>query len=347
MISVFFVFFTILTILYFINIKNKTITDTVLIICGIILILVAGLRDKGLDKDYFIYRDFWMTTNLKGNVEYSFYLIRNFLKYELRLKFQYLLIVYACLGVTFKLVAFRKISPLIWASLLIYFSNYFILHEFTQIRIGVATGFLLLSLYYLSNKSYIHFYIFAGIAVFFHQSCFFVVIFPLLKNSEKNIKFYYWVIPIGYLFYFFNTYLNFRIPIPSIQEKIDLYETATESGFMKEEKTNVFNALFLIRILILNTVLYYSKKISEHSPSVYILVKIYSLSLFSFLFLSKIPVFAFRIQELLGVVEIILIPCLVFIFSERFRFLGVILVWAIAVVFFLMNIYYVKLLIVK
>ncbi len=347
MINVFFALFTLFTILYFINVKNKTVSTVILIICGLILVLVAGLRDKGLDKDYFIYRGFWMTSNLKGDVEYSFYIIRNFVKYQLGFDFQMLLLTYAFLGVAFKLLAIRKLSPLVWASLLMYFSNYFILHEFTQIRIGVATGFLMLSIYYLGNKKYMLFYIFAALAIFFHQSCFFVVIFPLLKNTEKHIKFYYWVVPIGYLLYFFNTYLNISIPIPSLQDKVDLYEKATESGFMKEEKTNVFNALFLIRIIILNVILFYSKKISEYFPAVYLSVKIYSFSLFTFLFLSKIPVFAFRTQELLGVVEIILIPCLYFIFPKKIKFLGTFLVWSIALVIFLMNIYYTKLLIIK
>lgn len=347
MITFFIILFAFVSILYFMNIKHNVVSTIVFMICGLVLILVAGLREKGIDKDYFIYKDFWLMRNLKENVEYSFYIIRNFLKYYLGLKYQSILFVYAILGVTFKLLSIQKISPLIWGSLLIYFSNYYILHEFTQIRIGVATGFLLLSLYYLIDKKYIHFYVFAGIAIFFHQSCFFIIIFPLFQNTERNIKFYYWVVPIGYLFYFFNTYLNFKIPIPSLQEKIDLYELATESGWMKDEKSNVFNALLLIRIAILNALLFYSKKIAEYFPGVFLFVKIYSFSLFSYMFLSKIPVFAVRIQELLGVVEIVLIPCLIFIFAKQFRYLGIILVWAIALVFFLMNIYYVKLILVK
>lgn len=345
MISIFFAVFIIFTVLYFINIKNKAISDIIMLFGGLVLVLVVGLRDRGFDKDYYIYKAFWMTTKLRGNVEYSFYLIREFVKSVLGLDFQYLLLIYGLLGVAIKFTAIRKLSPFIWASLLIYVSNYYILHEFTQIRIGVATGFLLWSLIYLADKKYIQFSIFAGFAILFHQSCFLVIIFPLFANSEKNLKYYYWVIPLGYFFYFFNTVLNLKIPIPSIQEKIDFYEMATESGFMKESKTNVFNALFLIRIAIFYCVLYYTKKISEYFSNIFLLIKIYSLSLFLFIFLSKIPVFSFRMQELLGVVEIIIIPCLVYIFPKKIRFLGVILVFAIALVFFLMNVYYVKLIV--
>ncbi|MFC0428817.1 EpsG family protein [Chryseobacterium scophthalmum] len=345
MISIFFAIFISFSVLYFIDIKNKTITNIVLLLLGLALALIAGFRDKGFDKDYYIYKAFWMTTKLKGNVEYSFYLIRNFIKSDLGLGFQYLLLIYAIIGVTIKFVAIKKLSPLVWGSFLIYVSNYYMLHEFTQIRIGVATGFLLLSLIYLADKKYITFYVFAGLAILFHQSCFLVVMFPLFANSEKNLKFYYWIIPFGYFFYFFNTVMDIKIPIPSIQEKIDFYEVATESGFMKESKTNVFNALFLIRIVIFYGLLYYTKKISEHFTNIYLLIKLYAISLFLFIFLSKIPVFSFRIQELIGVVEIIIIPCLIYIFPKQFKFLGLILVFSIALVFFLMNIYYVKLIV--
>lgn len=347
MLSVFVIVFIFFTILFIINVKDKNVTNFIFIICGLILILIAGLRDKGLDNDYFIYRGYWMTNNLQDTVENSFIIIRNFLRNNIGLKFQSLLIFYAIIGVSLKLLAIRKLSPLIWGSLLIYFSHYFMLHEFTQIRIGAATGFLLIALWYLADKKYIYFYIFAFIAIFFHQSCFFIIFFPLFSNTDKNLKIFYLIIPFGYLLYFFNTYLNISIPIPYLQDRVDIYEEATKSGFLKDEKTNVFNVLFLLRIFLIYIILLFSKKISEHFSNVYLLAKIYVLSLFVFLFFSKIPVFAFRTQELLGVVEIILIPSLIFIFPKKFKYLGLMAVWFIALIFFLMDIFYVKLLIIK
>lgn len=343
MLTIVFILFALFTFLYCFDIKNKTIINVLLIIVGIILIVFAGFRGKNDGQDYYVYKDLWMTHKLLGYVEYSFLLIRDFVKDNLGLGFQYLLLLYAVLGVTVKLIAIRKFAPFIMGSLLVYFSHYFLLHEFTQIRIGVATGFLMLSLYYLTKKNYVVFFIFAFTAIFFHQSTFFIILFPLLSNSEKNIKYYYFVIPLGYFLYFFNTYSGFTIPIPGIQEKIDIYDKATKSGFLKETKINVFNVMFLIRISVFYILLFYSKKISDHFNGIYLLIKIYSLSLFSFLFFAKIPVFAFRIQELLGVVEIILIPCLILIFSEKYKYLGTSLVCAIALGAFLLDIYYVEL----
>lgn len=342
MITIFFLLFMFLSIIYMIDPKNNKLTTIMYVFAGIVLILVAGLREKGVDNDYYVYRNFWMTSRLKGDVEYSFYLIRIFTKEYLNLSFQYLIFIFAVLGVSVKLIAIRKLTPLIWASLLIYFSHYYILHEFTQIRIGVATGFVLLSLYYQSDKKYILFLICAGLAVFFHQSCTIVFLFILLKNQKKNFWIYYYVIPFGYLLYFFNTYLNISIPVPGLQDKIDLYTDATESGFLKDTKINPFNSLLLVRIIIFYIMIFYNKKISEHLPSYYLLMKVYAFSIFSFLFLSKIPVFSFRIQELLGVVEIILIPSLLYVFSKHFKITGKIVVWGIALCLLLLDIYYNK-----
>lgn len=340
MINVFFALFTLFTILYFINIKNKTISNIIFVLCGIVLILVAGLREKGLDNDYYVYRDFWRITQIKDTVESSFYYIKIFLKNYLDLDFQSLLLVYAILGVSAKMTAIWKISPVIWGSLLIYFSHYFILHEFTQIRIGVATGFLLLSIFYLAEKKYWLYSFFAFLAIFFHQTCIIVLIFPFITNNKSTLWVFCLLIPFGYVLYFLNTYLSISIPIPGLQDKVELYEQATKSGFLKDSKINAFNAVFLFRIIIFYMVFFYTKRLSVYLPKIYIFLKIYALSLFSFLFLSKIPVFAFRIQELLGVVEIIIIPLIIFIFPSRFRWLGKISVVVTALILFMIDVFY-------
>ncbi|KIC63448.1 EpsG family protein [Chryseobacterium taiwanense] len=348
MIVLLFFLFAVITVLYVISPENKYLNNIFLFLVMIALIFTAGLRGKGVDNDYYVYRSFWRMRKIDdGTVEYSFYLIKVLIKNLLHLQFQYLLLAYAFIGVTTKILAIKKITPLLWGSILIYFSHYFLLHEFTQIRIGVATGFVLFSIYFLSEKKYVFFAIFSFLAIIFHQSCFLVLLFPLIRNSNRNTWIYAMLIPLGYIFYFLNTYLHINIPIPILQNKIDLYEEATKSGFLKDSKINPFNALLLIRILIFYVIFYQSKKISHFFPHLYIYLKIYSLSLFSFLFFSRIPVFSFRIQELLGVVEIILIPTIFYLFSERFKWLGKLSVWMISLGFLLLDIFYVKLVIVK
>ena len=347
MVLILFALFALISVFLIFDFKNEIVKNVFTIILAIIFICFAGFRAKDMDNDFYVYRDYWRTHKLLGKVEDSFYIIREFIKNYLNLNFQYLLLTYAFLGVSVKFAAIKKFAPVLWGSLLVYMSHYFLLHEFTQIRIGVATGFLLFSIYFLSEKKYIYYFIFAILAILFHQSCSVVLAFPLIRNTKKNIWLFSLLIPLGYILYFFNTYLNISIPIPGLQNKIDQYEEATRSGFLKDSKVNAFNSLFLIRVVIFYILFFYSEKIFPFFSKFYIFFKIYALSLFSFLFFSKIPVFAFRIQELLGVVEIILIPVLIYIFSERYKMLARLTVCSIALVLLLLNIYYVKLIIVK
>lgn len=308
------------------------------------MVLFAGFRVPYLDKDYGVYKFLWQLKSVKEYAEISFVVIKYTVKDLLKLKFSALLLLYAFIGVGVKIYGIRKISPFVFSSLLLYFSHYFLLHEMTQIRIGVATGFMLIAVYYLMKKDYYAYYSLALCAVCFHYSASLCLLFPLLKNDSKTIKVYALLVPIGYVLFFFSTYLDISIPIPFVGDKVEVYKEATKSGFLKDSEINVFNVLFLIRISIWYLMFYFRERISEHYNGFYLLLKIYALSLFSFLFLANIPVFAFRVQELLGVVELILIPLIIYLFNEKYSKLGRFAVFLLASVFFVFDLYFNKLL---
>ncbi|RRQ45333.1 EpsG family protein [Chryseobacterium sp. SC28] len=342
MVILLFFIFALISIFYIVPPKNKTINNVVTVFLVIILILVAGLRGKNVDSDYYVYYDNWRTINMRDDLEYSFILIKKIIKSYLNLDFTYLLLTYATLGVSTKVIGIKKLSPLFYGSLLIYFSHYFVLHEMTQIRIGVATGFILIAINYLIKKNYYLFLLFMGIAIFFHQTSTIALLIIFFSNSKRNMLSFILLIPLGYVIYFSNSYLNIAVPLPFFQDKIETYKEATESGFLKDSEINVFNALFLLRILVFYTLILFRKEISKQFSAFYYLMKVYSVSLFTFLFLSDVPVFAFRIQELFGVVEIMLFPSLIFIFPTRFRWVGKTTVWFLALVLLLLDIYYNK-----
>ncbi|MDQ1095137.1 MULTISPECIES: EpsG family protein [Chryseobacterium] len=343
MILLLFILFALVSIFYIFDPKNEIINITILCLLALVLIFVAGLRDKNIDNDYYVYFYKWRVSDLKSDVEYSFIIIKHFIKNYLRLNFTYLLLTYAILGVSAKFYGIKKLSPFLYGSILIYLSHYYILHEITQIRIGVATGFLLIGCFYMYNKNYFMFLFFMLFAIFFHQSSSMALFLILVGNTKRNLKPYLFLVPVGYLLYFSNTYFNVSIPIPYFQDKIDTYKEATEAGFIKDSEVNVFNILFLLRIAVLYLLIYFQERVGSHLPSFYFFIKMYAISLFTFLFFSDIPVFAFRIQELFGVAEIILFPSIIFIFAERFRWIGKLIIWCLALVLLLIDIYYVKL----
>jgi hypothetical protein len=110
---------------------------------ALILILIAGLRPIGLDRDSITYVEMiqsYTDVNLLA-LEPAFWIIKwfndNFFSGNVHTFF----LIYAILGVFIKFLAIKRLSKLPWLSVGTYLSLYFILHEMAQIRAGVAAGF--------------------------------------------------------------------------------------------------------------------------------------------------------------------------------------------------------------
>lgn len=340
MITTLYIFFAVISFLIIFRTKNMKIRTGFLILMAIFLILNASFRPADVAKDYSVYLQYWRLKFLE-DVEISFIQIRNLLKNVFELGPGSLFIVYAILGVSVKVYSIRLFTKYVFLSLLIYLSHYYILHELTQIRVGVASGFFLIGVYYLAQRNLVRFLIFTLIAGYFHYSAFLALPLWLLYNDERKIKIYAMLIPLGYIIYFSGSGLIVNIPIPYVQEKIRVYEELRDMGFEDTNKINVFNAVFLMRILIFYTLFIFRAKIEKENPYIYILLKIYAISLFTFTALSSIPAFAFRIQELFGVVEILLFPSLAFIYKDRIFGYALVILLALSVL--TLDIFYGKL----
>lgn len=107
--------------------------------------------------------------------------------------------------------------------------------------------------------------------------------------------------------------MNISIPIPDIQDKLDMYNSLQGSGIEWMDKINVFNLVFLVKVLIFYIMLWKYDLLKLRNEYFPILLKIYCLSLFVFPAFSFFPVAAFRMSEYYGVVEIIFFPLLIYI----------------------------------
>ena len=341
MISTLFLIFVIIVFLIIFRTSYKTIQNIAILFLIVVLILVAGLRPNNVTNDYSIYLFYWYDKSIEGIVEMSFVHIKYILKNVLNLSPVYLFLVYAILGVSSKIYAIRLLSTNIFLCILIYFCHFYILHELTQIRVGVATGFFLIGVYYLEKRNLWKFLFAIGLATFFHYSAF--VAFPLwfVYNNENKLKYYLLLVPLGYIIYYLGGSLIVNIPIPYIQQKIRIYELLTEQNSNKEGELNLFSAIYLFRIVIFFILYFFRQKIVVHQKYIYLLLKIYAISLFSFTALATIPSFSFRIQQLFGVVEILLISSIVYIFNNKY--FGNLSVIIIALIFLLINVYINKL----
>jgi len=183
--------------------------------------------------------------------------------------------------------------------------------------------------------------------VLFHYSA--LIVFPLwfLKGNKINKYIYAAVIPLSYIFYFLHVNiieLFIRLlPIEYIQRKYNVYKLLQEQNVDDYNRINVFNYVFLAKCIIFYIILWKSRLVQIQNKYINILLKMQSFSLASFVLFSAMPVFAFRISELFGIVEIITIPFIYYIFNPKL--LSRIIIVFIGLCLLLINLFYTKLVI--
>lgn len=319
---------------------NGKLSYCLFITLGALLVLLSGFRIGSRFPDYESYLILY--DDIKTGdviVELSFLYVAKFVHFVFN-NVSILFLIYALLGVSLKLLAIRKLTDLWLLSIAVYAANFFILHEMIQIRAGVAAAFLLLCIKPIYDRNLKQFLGFALLAIFFHISA--IVILPLWFfgkfKTKANVFFLHIILPVAYGVYFLKiTIFNF-IPIPYVQEKLDLYAALQEletADFFTD--INVFNYVFLAKIIIFYFLLYKNKLLMSHNKYSMVLLNVFGISLFMYPALAMMPVLAGRISELLGIVEIVLFPLLYYIINPRYIAVLIVLVWSLGML--LINIF--------
>lgn len=158
------------------------------ILMGFVMVLIAGLREIGLDPDSenyeYSFHHYYQSTEM-GMVEPSFTLISAILNVFTD-NVHLLFLVYAFLGVTIKLYAFKKNLQCIFVPMMLYISFYFVLHEMTQIRAGVVSALFLLAVYHIAKKEKRKALLLIIVGSFFHYSS--LALLPTLMFGNKKFQ---------------------------------------------------------------------------------------------------------------------------------------------------------------
>jgi hypothetical protein len=291
-----------------------------------ILITIAGLRKVGLDVDSVNYQNL-IALNLDPDEfnlidkEPGFWLILLFSRLLFVDQLQGLFVVFASLSVILKLICIKKYSSIPMLSVLLYISFFYVLHELTQIRTGIATAIFLFALYDLSSGERTKFFIKIFIASLFHYSAIVAFLLPIII-SRSRVGFFITIPFIGILGYYLSPIVDiFNLVVTfasgsfgeGLLEKIVIYQQLLEIG--EHNKINVYN---LLCVFLLFSHIYISISIkSIQNNFALLLYKVQALSIFSFFFAQSIPVVAFRISEFLSVGLIILYPLIVSTTTSR------------------------------
>lgn len=306
------------------NISNNNIYYSYLfILFFVFLFFIAGFRSLGIDRDSENYaydiQSFITTHNYDFiKTEPFFYLIVNVSKFLFNDVVRGVFILYAFLGVSLKLYAIKKNSSFPLLSLIVYFCFYFILHEMTQIKVGVAAGIFLLAIPDIVNRNWKSYLIKTALATLFHYVAI-IMLFIYLINSKHNKQLFYLFLPlIGILLAIINVGKFFLMSIINflpefLSHKINLYLTLHEMGIYTE--INVFNIYYSSLLIVYYFAIIHINKYKKEINIVQI--KIMGWMLFIFYSFYFFPIFAFRISEFLVIVLIFILPDLISTIREK------------------------------
>ncbi len=153
-------------------------------------------------------------------------------------------------------------------------------------------------------------------------------LFPLYfltgSSSSSSLKKYAWLVPIGLAMYYMgiDIFSSLKmLPIDLIRLKIENY---TELAYFDSE-INFLNFPYVMRCCIAYALYWHIDTLKRINPYISLLLKIYFLALFIFAAFASVPAISSRTSELLLIVEIVLLPNLVYLIKDRRMAIGTII----------------------
>ena len=337
----YFFFFAIFFAIFFQTISKKI----AVIIMIVMLSLFAGTR-VAVDNDYLLYKEFFQFVNGDfeyfkknfNNLELSIFIIPNFLRIYFISPTDIIngsFLLFAIIAVSLKLYSIKKYSNYFLLSFIFYLSSLFFMHEMTTIRAGVAAGILLLSIQDFERKNTFSFSIKMSISLLFHYSSVLVIICYIFMLKVKKIKYYYYGLVISFVIAITKINVLTLLFLDRLFPKVKIYLELQEK--INENKVNIFNFKILFSLFILLLFSFQYKKLCK-IKYFDVLYKLHILSILIFFALSPTAiVFSIRSFELISIVQVLLAPMILYLFSPKFKYIGV----GIVLVFSAIQLYYI------
>lgn len=287
----------------------------------LIMAYIAGSRKVGLDNDSLMYA-YIVKDSLSGNVtsflskEPGFWLIVSINKLidgDVGTFFT----IYAFFALCIKVWGIAKVSPSFFSSIILYVGFYFIVHEMMQIRIGLASGFIFFTFYFVVVSERLKSFFVSLLSIMFHYSTV-IALFMLFLKPDKRIGKLYIILPVAGLIV--GTLIKndqsiaqafFQIMPEFLSYKASLYFDLASSGRLDEVKPIAFGFGSIIYFALM-LVMYFRIKKKDLSDLYYrslnTLLKITSIQLFlGFLLMFNVE-FSNRIYTYLGVLTFTILP---------------------------------------
>lgn len=293
-----------------------------LVFCFCILVIFAGLRDIDVSKDgenyvtgfqtmgapleYFSKFDDWFF------FEPAYYLFPSLLRLAFPTYYVFLVfLLFAIIGVHINLKGIFKLSLFPILSVVVYYSHNYLLHEMTQIRVGVACGLLLLSTYYHFHKKHIAFIFSILIALLFHYVALLTALIFFLKSTTFSRKWALLILIIAMMIAVVRSDLLIT-PLLQLNFVFILKLVKTLQGMDEERNAiNIFNVAFLMNLAVLIWIIIKAHTIQQKNKYAYLAIKVHLLSVVLYFLFSAISMVAFRLYEFFGIISIVTVPFIV------------------------------------
>lgn len=307
----------------------------------VVFVLISMTRPGSYASDYLNYEKYFYSfddTKTQLIVEATFLWISE-LVYRLGGTLRIVIYIYALISIPLKLYAIRKLTDetVFLLTLLVYASNYFMLHDCEQIRLAAGMAFGMYAIYLrVERKPIWMIAVMMVIGISFHHTLGALLI-PLLICPRTMGR--WWktsmavIVPVSILFWVLHINPITTLPIPYIEERLTLYEIAIANG--QHPDIRVINVMVLLRIALFYYILYYYDNILPHMKALPMLLLCDTLSIATWFALSDMSVIAVRMSQLFGFTEVILFASIYYTIKPAW--MGKLVVILIAVYFFGQN----------
>lgn len=257
---VYYCFFIYLTLLAVLNINKGKVLF--ILITGY-LVLFAGTKELGVDRDSFNYLQMYELFQeyfdaLKFGIEPGISIIGVLLRKIGFNEVYDLFFVFALIGVSLKIQAIIKYSPIPLLSIFLYYCFMFFKQDFTQIRAAVATGVFLWSIDDILDKRFIKYALKILLASCFHSSA--IVYLPIYFINTNSInKGLYLKCMLG-AFILANlkiTSILLQLPIISYFGRLQSYADKVSIGASGSDVFNPLGLLFIFQLILGFSMLYF------------------------------------------------------------------------------------------
>ena len=232
----------------------------------------------------------------------------------------FIFLTYALIAIPVKLIALWKASPYVFTAMIVYMGVYYPLHDVVQIRCGVASSFLLMSIIPLAKRQYYKATFLTIIAALFHYSA--LAFLPVLFIGNMKVGKYWKIllgisIPICLALYLMGKGAVSLIPSALIEGKLDYYKETSEAGdwliYVPYKQIT-----FLAEFVILYVFLYFYDTIEKYCIYAPILIKILVIEMGFLTMFSEIPVLGGRLHDLFGIFNILAFTCCMYCIKPKY-----------------------------